>query len=67
MGANVHSKDAQVLCENITQHIQIAGNPSRYEILNYSGNIVAAHANNMWYSNKFHITGQSAASLLSPI
>ena len=67
MGANVHSKDAQVLYENIMQHIQIAGNPSRYEILNYSGNIVAAHANNMWYSKKFHIIGQSAASLLSPI
>ncbi len=67
MGVNVHSKDAQVLYVNIMQHIQIAGNPSRYEILNYSGNIVVAYANNMWYSNKFHIIGQSAASPLSPL
>jgi hypothetical protein len=49
------------------QHIQIAGNPSRYEILNHNGNIVVANANNIRYSNKFHIIGQSAASLLSPL
>lgn len=49
------------------QHIQIAGNPSRYELLNHSGNITVAYANNIRYSKKVHIIGQSAASLLSPL
>jgi hydroxypyruvate isomerase len=52
---------------NVGRHIQIAGNPSRYEILNYIGNIVVAYANNIRYSKKVHIIGQSAASLLSPL
>jgi hypothetical protein len=49
------------------QHIQIAGNPLRYEILNRIRNYAVAYANNIRYSNKFHIIGQSAASLLSPL
>ena len=49
------------------QHLQIAGNPSRYEILNYIRNYIVAYANNIRYSKKVHIIGQSAASLLSPL
>ena len=47
------------------QHLQIAGNPSRYKILNHVRNFVVAYDNNIRYSKKFYIIGQSAASLLS--
>lgn len=47
-------------------HFQIAGIPSRYKLLNHIGNFMVANANNIWYSNKVYIIGQSAASFLSP-
>ena len=63
---NVYPKDMQVLLKT-RQHLQIAGNPSRYKILNRVRNYAVAYDNNIRYSKKFYIIGQSAASLLSPI